>query len=851
MIVMQDFDATVGIFSKVSILTDKLEERFREKYLDVCIFDNINDTNLKVFSYLIVNMLEDNKDLSSIKNKLSEINCKVIILLPLSVPSQEKYVMDMFIQDALSMNNNLGVILVPDLLGYGVKLNERNISHNLIVKSLTSNRIKLSDKNLLVNTISLSKLIDVIVKETFSFGVSGQSMALIGPRINSKSFVVNYLGITSENIIFTKDEPSISELDFSSSFKLNFSLSLAVNATKNTFLSEIEDDSYPPVVEVKSLKSAGSFVKVKSTKKKKVIKNILRILFLMLAILLTPIFLMLLSIVLLFFAFKNVSIDNAKTQRYMNYSLKSIESAQRLSFNIPFYYDYSNIIYKTTSLFKETVELSRLGSEFVTRIMREEPYDLASYSDSVSAILDKLHTDISFLQSDMNELNGILGTYIRRTLFNSSFDAAKYKNKTLHLKELASRLSYLLGMEKPMKYLILFQNNMELRPTGGFIGSFAMISFDKGRLSEIVVNDVYSADGQLKGHVDPPEPIRIHLGEGGWYMRDANWDPSFPDSAKKIEWFLDKEINTVVDGVISIDLHFVQSLLRITGPIRLSDYDKTIDSNNLYINTQEEVESDFFPGSIKKASFITALSKQLMLEIESISSDKYFGLIKEIYESLETKHVQIYLHDLNAQSSVEKLGYSGSVNINTDCGPRCFNDSFALVDANLGVNKSNIFINRNIETNIEVSKNTIDHELLVTYTNAANSAIGNSGVYKSYTRLLLPIESNIYGVRVYNLDGSYEDVPYEVSNLEGRKEVGFLVKILPEDLKKIQIVWNITTESLKDGGEFDLEIIKQSGTDKDSLLVKFKSLDLVLTGRVPSVYTTTLERDFEKKLYFK
>ena len=193
-----------------------------------------------------------------------------------------------------------------------------------------------------------------------------------------------------------------------------------------------------------------------------------------------------------------------------------------------------------------------------------------------------------------------------------------------------------------MKYLILFQNNMELRPTGGFIGSFSIISFDKGRMTEIVVNDVYSADGQLKGHVDPPEALRIHLGEGGWYLRDANWDPDFSISADKIEWFLDKEINTKVDGVIAIDLSFVQKLLKITGPINLVDFSKTITAENIYINTQNEVESDFFPGSIKKASFLTSLSKELISAVQQIKSDKYFALIKEIYSSLEERHLQLF-----------------------------------------------------------------------------------------------------------------------------------------------------------------------------------------------------------------
>lgn len=193
----------------------------------------------------------------------------------------------------------------------------------------------------------------------------------------------------------------------------------------------------------------------------------------------------------------------------------------------------------------------------------------------------------------------------------------------------------MLGMNAPKKYLILFQNNMELRPTGGFIGSFALITFEKGRMNQIVVNDVYSADGQLKGHVDPPEPIRRYLGEANWYLRDSNWDPNFKSSAIKAEWFLDKELNQKVDGVISIDLYLIQELLKITGPIYLSDFNKTIDSSNLYLTTQSEVEDNFFPGSTKKASFLTALSRSLITEIENLDSKSYQLFSKPYIKALK------------------------------------------------------------------------------------------------------------------------------------------------------------------------------------------------------------------------
>jgi hypothetical protein len=75
---------------------------------------------------------------------------------------------------------------------------------------------------------------------------------------------------------------------------------------------------------------------------------------------------------------------------------------------------------------------------------------------------------------------------------------------------------------KRKEYLVLLQNEMELRAGGGFIGSFGVLSFNDGKLIGFDIQDVYEVDGQLKGHVEPPEEIKTYLGEAGWFMRDAN-----------------------------------------------------------------------------------------------------------------------------------------------------------------------------------------------------------------------------------------------------------------------------------------------------------------------------------------
>ena len=65
---------------------------------------------------------------------------------------------------------------------------------------------------------------------------------------------------------------------------------------------------------------------------------------------------------------------------------------------------------------------------------------------------------------------------------------------------------------------------------------------------------MYALDGQLKGHVDPPAPMRDLLGQEHWYLRDSNWDPDFKESAARAAWFYEKEGGVPVDGVIAINV---------------------------------------------------------------------------------------------------------------------------------------------------------------------------------------------------------------------------------------------------------------------------------------------------------
>jgi len=104
-----------------------------------------------------------------------------------------------------------------------------------------------------------------------------------------------------------------------------------------------------------------------------------------------------------------------------------------------------------------------------------------------------------------------------------------------------------------------------------------------------------------------------------------------------------------IDGVIGINLFFVQDLLEAAGPVTLVDFgNEVITADNLFVKSQLHIQTDFFEGSTKKKDFLTALSQGLQNKIagENISLIKLTQIIKN---SLDEKNILIYLNDESSQ----------------------------------------------------------------------------------------------------------------------------------------------------------------------------------------------------------
>lgn len=375
------------------------------------------------------------------------------------------------------------------------------------------------------------------------------------------------------------------------------------------------------------------------------------------------------------------------------------------------------------------------------------------------------------------------------------------------------------GRNSPKTYFVLLQNNMELRPTGGFMGSYAKIKFENGGMGEITVQDIYVPDGQIAGHVDPPVPIQMAFKQGWFRLRDANWDPDFPTSAQTIAWFFEKGNEGKAEGMIAVNLNLVEDLFDLTGSIDLVDYGLKIDQENFYQIAQEYAEKDFFAGSTQKANIMSALVKGMINKLKTLNSKQMLALAKIIYKNLQERQVLIYLPDPEIAAVVKKLGWDGSMKKITP-SERGLNDYFYLVESNLGVNKANLYIQRKVEQEIVIlNTNSIQKRTKMFFKNESKYFTPVKpgfwgGDYVNFLRIYFPSSANEVVVKVDGKEIEGKELFFEEKkdlNLQG---VGFFVNVPAKSEKEVTVDYKMPADFSNKKTDYFLTIQKQPGIEE-------------------------------------
>lgn len=373
----------------------------------------------------------------------------------------------------------------------------------------------------------------------------------------------------------------------------------------------------------------------------------------------------------------------------------------------------------------------------LTKIISLEEGSPFSDLDQASLSLDRVYLLASSLATKTQNSNP-LTQQLPVSLDLTSLK--ELKEKSINSKRLIQTISSLLPLNQKVTYLILLQNNLELRPAGGFISAVALLTFDNSKLINLEVKDVYTVDSQLRGKVEPPLDIKTFLGESNWYLRDSNWDPDFPTTAQTASWFIDKELNRSLSGVISLDAYALLDLLKsLPQPINVNG--NQIDSTNLIETLQYHQEIDFSENSYKN-ELLSQTFYQIIEQLKKSDRGVRQQFLTNLSLAFKQRHAAIFSNSPMAQSIFNDIAYDAAI-IDPSCpaiinNQNCITDYFMLVEANVGINKANYYLNKTSRHTINITPSRIHHTLEFSQSNNSDTANWPGGLYKAHYRLYLP-----------------------------------------------------------------------------------------------------------------
>jgi hypothetical protein len=401
------------------------------------------------------------------------------------------------------------------------------------------------------------------------------------------------------------------------------------------------------------------------------------------------------------------------------------------------------------ALTKTGTSLSQAGASLSKGLQMAQDYWHMSPTTRLELILEYAENALPSLEKAQNELKEI-DTSVIPASYQTTFKELETSLPLLassvnEFVQFGTMAKTILGAEGTKRYLLIFQNNTEIRATGGFMGSFAEIKVHDGEIIDMTVpgGGTYDLQGLLQTNLVSPAPLQLLSGR--WEFQDANWFADFPTSARMMLDFYEDAGGPTVDGVIAVNATYVEDLIGVLGPVKMDDYDRTINEENFLLEAQKIVELEYDKQENKPKAFIGDLASILLERVMDANTEDFMGLLSHANTGLRTKDIQIYFTDDDLQRQTLTLGWAGALQ-QTD------SDYLLIVDTNLGGGKTDGVITQNGHLSVAIQPDgSIINTLTVSRTHEGIQGALFSGVNNvDYVRIYTPRGSELLSASGFN-----------------------------------------------------------------------------------------------------
>lgn len=388
----------------------------------------------------------------------------------------------------------------------------------------------------------------------------------------------------------------------------------------------------------------------------------------------------------------------------------------------------------------------------------------------------------------------------------------------------------LLGLERPMTYLVLGLDNTELLPGGGIIGVYGLVTFDQGRVVERSFHEVDELIGRWQEesggeYIEPPGPLKRYLlRDWTWNFALAGWSPDFPTAARQALFFYERSGAPPVDGVIGMDFAALEGLLAVLGPREIEGYGVSVDASNVTEETLLRVRQVGRPQEESHA-FARAVAAVVLDAVFGAELARWDDLLSALDGEVRGKHLFLYATEPRLQRAVRNMGRAGEVK-------RPPGDYLMVVNASVHSTKLNLVLEESVELDLELDgTGGARHTLDLRYRNGlpewargrdpgAVERLMAQGFYGGYLRVLSPPAARLVDLRLNGGSVGAEEIIRE----EGKASFGRYVPLPAGARADLRFVYDVpgVGGASNGGGEYRLLVQKQPGAAAIPLTVTMR-----------------------------
>lgn len=417
---------------------------------------------------------------------------------------------------------------------------------------------------------------------------------------------------------------------------------------------------------------------------------------------------------------------------------------------IPFFEGTSRLIWGFKDLTGEALALAReiifLKSNWFELVFKQRGGELIRELEKLKASLDAVDVRTAELAASALKVQDAVPLDFSGYL-PLQLDASRFRNF------LATLLLWLKSPEEH-RVLVFLQNPSEMRPGGGFIGSYIDIAIENGNLKNLAVHDINDPDRELGIKIVPPKPLQAIVTR--WRAADANWFFDFSDSASKVIEFMEASnlyngSSTAFDGAIGLSSEAVADLFEITGPIELPGRKLTFNKENFLTEIQKQIEVNREKNVSQPKKILSELVP-LMLEklsaLQGADKERVFALFENW---LRKRDMMFYFKDPEFAKFFDYYGWTGKV---AALPPNFRGDYFAVVNSNIGGGKTDIVVREKtfFQSHIDAEGIVSNHVSIERTHEGVKSSYGWYRVpNQTYTKIYTPPV-----VKLENFTGGFE-----------------------------------------------------------------------------------------------